>query len=54
VNVLTVDSFNRIAAVSADGKQMLATSDTGDVYRYSIQGHGYTLESTYKGKQTKS
>lgn len=46
--------FNGIAAVSADGKQMLATSDTGDVYRYSIRGDGYTLDSTYKGKQAKS
>ncbi|SAM06335.1 hypothetical protein [Absidia glauca] len=48
ITALELPSAVNHTAVSADGKQMLATSDTGDVYRYSIQGHGYTLESTYK------
>ncbi|ORZ06473.1 WD40-repeat-containing domain protein [Absidia repens] len=48
ISYLELPSAVNHTSVSADGKQMLATSDTGDVYRFSIQGDTYNLETTYK------
>ncbi|KAI8078908.1 WD40-repeat-containing domain protein [Halteromyces radiatus] len=48
ITVLELPSAVNHTSVSMDGKFMLATSDTGDVYQYSIHGDQYELESTYK------